>query len=144
MYIVMVYVNKLWFRACKGQDHYSHYLKRSCFPRKQLLAFVYLIQFSSVTSIFISTFMILLYLFKNAFVLSGSFVPRYGSSVPHYRSFVPHYRSSVPCNAFVFSELLLYFPNSFVLPDFLCTFQILSYFLNSSVLPKFFRKFYLS
>ena len=58
----------------------THYLKRSCFLRKQLLAFVSSVLFSCVSSIFIGTFMILLCL-KNAFVLLESFVPHYGSSV---------------------------------------------------------------
>ena len=90
----------------------THYLKRSCFLRKQLLAFVSSVLFSCVSSvlfscvssIFIGTFMILLCL-KNAFVLS--------------ESFVPHYKSSVSCERFCV------FKTSSVLYKFFRTFYLL-------------------
>ena len=101
----------------------THYLKRSCFLRKQLLAFVSSVLFSCVTSIFIGTFMILLYLIKNAFVLSGSFVPHCDSSVP-------------AMDLLYFTTDLLCLVNAFVSSKFLLYFQILSYFPNSFVIPK--------
>ena len=109
----------------------THYLKRSCFLRKQLLAFVSSVLFSCVTSIFIGTFMILLYLIKNAFVLSGSFVPHCDSSVPAMDLLYLTINLLCLVNAFVSSKLLQYFINSFVHSIFCNTQNAVSYNFDS-------------